>query len=201
MANKTSKPNKPETIFYRLNFKSSTYSQDLIEYLQQQSYCLNGRQKVEQIVETFLLPLVLSPKDPNFRAIVVESLSKLKSQIEIIQVLTGISLFDNYQSGSFQLSSPTTYTSIVQKHQDESQTDTESEVTVTPFQELEATIEDFKQQLKKGIDPLVISQNLTQIQPEEEESWTEQMWQMYDSFYEEVSQLEYQATFSSETSE
>ena len=99
MANKTTKPNKSETIFYRLNFKSSSYSQDLIEYLQQQSYCLNGRQKVEQIVETFLLPLVVSPEDPNFKAIVVESLSKLKSQIEIIQVLTGISLLDNCQSG------------------------------------------------------------------------------------------------------
>ena len=99
MGNQTSQSNKPETIFYRLNFKSSLYSQNLIEYLQEQRHCLNGRQKVEQIVETFLLPLVVSPEDPNFKAIVVESLSKLKSQIEIIQVLTGISLFDRCQSG------------------------------------------------------------------------------------------------------
>ena len=73
MENQTSQSNKPETIFYRLNFKSSLYSQDLIEYLQEQRHCLNGRQKVEQIVETFLLPLVVSPEDPNFKAIVVYS--------------------------------------------------------------------------------------------------------------------------------
>ena len=103
------KSNKSETIFYRLNFKSSSYSQDLIEYLQQQSYCLNGRQKVEQIVETFLLPLVLSPEDPNFKAIVVESLSRLKSQIEIIQVMTGVNLFDNDRSECFQLPNSTAH--------------------------------------------------------------------------------------------
>ena len=202
MANKTSKPNKSETIFYRLNFKSSSYSQDLIEYLQQQNYCLNGRQKVEQIVETFLLPLVVSPEDPNFKAIVVESLSKLKSQIEIIQVLTGISLFNNHQSECFQLPNYTAHIStskisqsaIGEQQQDEFHTNTELELT--PLQKLETTIDRFKQQLSENIDPLVISQALTQIQPEDEESWTEQMWQIYDSFYEEVSQLEYQATFS-----
>lgn len=205
MANKTSKSNKFETIFYRLNFKSSLYSQDLIEHLQQQSHCLNGRQKVEQIVETFLLPLVVSPEDPDFRAIVVESLSKLKSQIEIIQVLTGISLYDNCQLVPLQLpndgytstSKPSQFI-IAEQHQDKSQIDTEPKVTATSFQELEATIDNFKQQLKENVDPLVISQNLTQIQPDKEESWTEQMWQIYDSFYEEISQLEYQATFSHE---
>ncbi|MFM2314217.1 hypothetical protein C7B62_20440 [Pleurocapsa sp. CCALA 161] len=206
MANQTSKSNKSETIFYRLNFKSSSYSQALIEYLQEQRHCLSGRQKVEQIVETFLLPLVVSPEDPNFKAIVVESLSKLKSQIDIIQVLTGISLFNNYQSGCLQLPNSTAQTSTlkasqftnVEQQQDEPQINTKLE-ELTPFQELEATIDSFKQQLKEGIDPLVISQKLAQIQPEEEESWSEQMWQTYDSFYEEVSQLEYQATFSPET--
>ena len=205
MANKTSKSNKSETIFYRLNFKSSSYSQDLIQYLQQQNYCLNGRQKVEQIVETFLLPLVLSPEDPNFKAIVVESLSRLKSQIEIIQVMTGVNLFDNDRPECFQLPNTTAHiftskvsqSTIAEQQQNKSHTDTKLELT--PLQELEATIDRFKQQLTEGIDPLVISQNLTQIQPEEEESWTEQMWQIYDSFYEEVSQLEYQATFSPET--
>ena len=202
MANKTSKSNKSETIFYRLNFKSSIYSQDLIKYLQQQSHCLNGRQKVEQIVETFLLPLVISSEDPNFKAIVVESLSKLKSQIEIIQVLTGVSLFDDCQSRSLQLSNSIAHTSTSKASQltvveQQYETPIEEEVKdLTPFQELEATIAHFKQQLTEGTEPLVISQNLAQIQPEEEESWTEQMWQMYDSFYEEVSQLEYQATFS-----
>ncbi len=198
MANKTSKPNKSETIFYRLNFKSSSYSQDLIEYLQQQNYCLNGRQKVEQIVETFLLPLVISPKDPNFKAIVVESLSKLKSQIEIIQVLTGISLPDNCQSRYLQPPNSVAYSipEVFQSTATEQQQDKSQTGNSTPLQELEATIDRFKQQLSENIDPLVISQALTQIQPEDEESWTEQMWQIYDSFYEEVSQLEYQATFS-----
>jgi len=135
-------------------------------------------------------------------------LSKLKSQIDIIQVLTGISLFNNYQSGCLQLpnSTATAQTSTlkasqftnVEQQQDEPQINTKLE-ELTPFQELEATIDSFKQQLKEGIDPLVISQKLAQIQPEEEESWSEQMWQTYDSFYEEVSQLEYQATFSPET--
>ena len=207
MANKTSKSNKSETIFYRLNFKSSIYSQDLIEYLQQQSHCLNGRQKVEQIVETFLLPLVISSEDPNFKAIVVESLSKLKSQIEIIQILTGVSLFDDCQSRSLQPSNSIAHTSTsktsqltVVEQQDKSQINIEPVITVkpelNPLQELEATIASYKQQLTEGVEPLVVSQNLTQIQPDDEESWTEQMWQMYDSFYEEVSQLEYQATFS-----
>ncbi|MBE9048704.1 hypothetical protein IQ255_30740 [Pleurocapsales cyanobacterium LEGE 10410] len=150
--------------------------------------------------------LVLSPEDPNFKAIVVESLSKLKSQIEIIQILTGVSLVDGGQSGSLQLSNSIAHTStsktsqlIVVEQQDETLMEEEVK-NLTPFQELEATIAHFKQQLTEGIEPLVISQNLTQIQPEDEESWTENMWQIYDSFYEEVSQLEYQATFSPETS-
>ncbi|WP_036488826.1 hypothetical protein [Myxosarcina sp. GI1] len=203
MENQTSQSNKPETIFYRLNFKSSLYSQNLIEYLQEQRHCLNGRQKVEQIVETFLLPLVVSPEDPNFKAIVVESLSKLKSQIEIIQVLTGISLFDNFQSGCLQPPNSVAYPSIPKVFQStvtEQQQHKSQIGNITPLQELEATVNRFKQQLTEGVDPLVISQNLTQIQPDEEESWTEQMWQLYDNFYEEVSQLEYQATFSPETS-
>ena len=195
MTNKTSRSNKSETICYRLSFQSSLYSQHIIEYLQKNKYCLSGRQQVEQIVETFLLPLVLSPEDPNFKAIVVESLSKLKSQMEIIQVMTGVSLFDNCQSASLQLPNSTPYTSIIQQHKDEFQIDNKLK-DLTPFQELEITIDRFKQQLLDNIDPLVISQNLTQIQPEEEESWSEEMWQMYDRFYEEVSQLEYQATFS-----
>lgn len=111
MANQTVKPNKPETIFYRLNFKSSSYSQDLIKYLQEQKYGLSGRQKVEQIVETFLLPLAVAPEDPSFKEIVVESLSRLKSQIEIIQVLTGISLLENCQSKCFQPPNSVTYSS------------------------------------------------------------------------------------------
>jgi len=85
MANQTSKSNKSETIFYRLNFKSSSYSQALIEYLQEQRHCLSGRQKVEQIVETFLLPLVVSPEDPNFKAIVVESLIGLTQKKNLIR--------------------------------------------------------------------------------------------------------------------
>ena len=153
---------------------------------------------MEQIVETFLLPLVLSPEDPNFKAIVVESLSKLKSQMEIIQVMTGVSLFDNCQSASLQLPNSTPHTSIIQQHKDEFQIDNKLK-DLTPFQELEATIDNFKQHLAEDVDSLVISQNLTQIQPEEEESWSEEMWQIYDSFYEEVSQLEYQATFSPES--
>lgn len=206
MANKTSKSSKSETIFYRLNFKSSSYSQDLIQYLHQQNYCLNGRQKVEQIVETFLLPLVLSPEDPNFKAIVVESLSRLKSQIEIIQVMTGINLIDSDRSECLQLPNSTVYLPAstvprpVEAEQQKDESHIDKGLELTPLQELETTIDRFKQQLLEDIDPLVISQALTKIQPEEEESWTEEMWQIYDSFYEEVSQLEYQATFSPETS-
>ena len=206
MTNKTSKSSKSETIFYRLNFKSSSYSQDLIQYLQQQNYCLNGRQKVEQIVETFLLPLVLSPEDPNFKAIVVESLSRLKSQIEIIQVMTGINLVDSERSKCLQLPNSTVYLPAstvpqpVEAEQQKDESHIDKGLELTPLQELETTIDRFKQQLLEDIDPLVISQALTKIQPEEEESWTEEMWEIYDSFYEEVSQLEYQATFSPETS-
>jgi hypothetical protein len=212
MANQTVKPNKPETIFYRLNFKSSSYSQDLIKYLQEQKYGLSGRQKVEQIVETFLLPLAVPPEDPSFKEIVVESLSRLKSQIEIIQVLTGISLLENCQSGCLQPPNSVTYSSppqiasksrVMEQQQDVSQIDIQAARSTTPesnpFQQLEAAIDSFKRQLRDGAEPLAISQNLTRIQPEEEETWTEQMWQIYDCFYEEVSQLEYQSTFSFET--
>jgi hypothetical protein len=212
MANQTVKPNKPETIFYRLNFKSSSYSQDLIKYLQEQKYGLSGRQKVEQIVETFLLPLAVAPEDPSFKEIVVESLSRLKSQIEIIQVLTGISLLENCQSKCLQPPNSVTYSSppqmtsqstVMEQQEDLSPIDIQPVRSTTselnPFQELEAAIDSFKRQLRDGAEPLAISQNLTQIQPEEEETWTEQMWQIYDCFYEEVSQLEYQSTFSFET--
>ena len=188
-------PKKSSTIRYRLGFKHSRYGKSLIEYLQRGSSCLDGRQQVEQIIEAFLLPLVLSPEDPNFKAVAVESLSRLKSQIEIIQSMTGISLASSYQPAS--IPAPTQFQSVVSERPLEVQANTESELS--PLEELEATIDRFKQQLLDNIDPLVISQALTQIQPEEEESWTEEMWQIYDSFYEEVSQLEYQATFSPET--
>ena len=44
---------------------------------------------------------------------------------------------------------------IAEQQQDESHTDTELELT--PLQELETTIDRFKQQLSEDIDPLVIS--------------------------------------------
>ena len=186
---------KSSTIRYRLGFRSSRYSQDLIEYLQKGNSCLDGRQKVEQIVETFFLPLVLSPEDPDFKAIVIESLSRLKSQIEIIQSMTGIGLVNSYQppsTSALNLPHPIVSSFLPPVHVD-------AEPELTTLQELEAAINGFKQQLTEGVDPLVISKALTQIQPDHEESWTEEIWQIYDSFYEEVSQLEYQATFSPET--
>lgn len=192
MASNTS---ESKTICYRLNFKSSDYSKDLIEYLQQQSYCLRASQRVEQIVETSLLPLVLSPEDPNFRRITVECLAKLKSQIEIIQAITGISLSGTPQSDALLQ----TLESEVVEQQNRFPTDLDHDSAIlTPTKKLEATIDDFRQQLKEGVDPLVISQTLVNIQPESQESWTEEMWQLYDSFYEEVSQLQYETTFSSQ---
>lgn len=191
-----------ESICYRLTFKSSSYSQDLIGYLQCSNSCLSGRQQVEQIVEIFLLPLVLSPEDPNFRPIVVECLSKLKSQIEVIQVLTGISLFNNLPALDVATSSPPlelpNHQVLTQQHQ--SSIAAEPEPQASPLIDLEAVIADFRKQLAAGIDPLTITQSLSKIQPEVEELWTEEMWLQYDDFYDEVSQLEYEQNFNPKTS-
>ncbi|NJK57468.1 MAG: hypothetical protein HC939_16400 [Pleurocapsa sp. SU_5_0] len=109
--------------------------------------------------------------------------------------MTGIGLVNSYQppsTSALNLPHPIVSSFLPPVH-----VDAEPELTI--LQELEAAINGFKQQLTEGVDPLVISKALTQIQPDHEESWTEEIWQIYDSFYEEVSQLEYQATFSPET--
>ena len=68
-----------------------------------------------------------------------------------------------------------------------------------PFQELAFILNKYSQELVDGADPLKISQALNQLQPDDEEAWTQEMWDMYDVLVEQASAANYQVTFNSET--
>ncbi|MEN9520630.1 MAG: hypothetical protein RLZZ381_3218 [Cyanobacteriota bacterium] len=217
MSDPTSK--NPRTIRYVLTDKSCIFSGALIEYLEQTRFSLSVRQQIDIALEAFYLPLSLPPEHPKFKEIVVQSLSKLKGQVEVIETLTGISLPSNSQSDHLQalmayppqyrvsntvssLPEVTQATTIPVETKPSNTIEQVSTQAVKPqlsqFEELQAKIVELLQELADGEEGHKIIRILNELQPDDEDKWSEEMWDLYDQAVNQVSEANYQATFNPE---
>jgi hypothetical protein len=220
MSNPDSTSKKPKTIRYVLTDKSCIFSGALIEYLEQTRFSLSVRQQIDIALEAFYLPLSLPPEHPKFKEIVVQSLSKLKGQVEVIETLTGISLPSNSQSDYLQavMAYPPQYrvSNTASSHPEVTQATTipvetkASQFTIeqvstqavdpqlSQFEELQAKIVELLQELADGGEGHKIICILNELQPDDEDKWSEEMWDLYDQAVNQVSEANYQATFNPE---
>lgn len=199
--NSASTESKPRTIRYVLSDKTTAFSQDLIEYLEQDGFSLTLRQRISASIEAFYLPLAVSPDHSNYKSIVVESLTKLRGQIDLIEAMTGIALPLKAQLGhSYHAMAHTQTASVATVALDSTQAK-DSQVSAEPLtilklEELEPKINELLQELANGGDGAKILQILSEIEPKNEEDWSERMWEIYDRAVHQVSEANYQSTFN-----
>lgn len=201
----TSTKSKPRTIRYVLSDKTTAFSQDLIEYLEQDGFSLTLRQRISASIEAFYLPLAVSPNHSNYKSIVLESLTKLRGQIDLIEAMTGIALPIKAQLDLRHASAypqPASVATVALDSARATETaQTVERVSAEPFgirklEELETKIGELLRELANGGDGLKIRQILSEIEPENEADWTDRMWEIYDQAVHQVSEANYQSTFN-----
>ncbi|MGL5076585.1 MAG: hypothetical protein ACRDBG_12295, partial [Waterburya sp.] len=72
------------------------------------------------------------------------------------------------------------------------------EPQLSQFEELEAKIVELLQELADGGEGHKIISILNKLQPDDEDKWSEEMWDLYDQAVNQVSEANYQATFNPE---
>lgn len=218
MPNSIPSKTKNNLVRFELKCKSDNSSEQLLtEYLNRHSI-VSPQARIGKAVGSFYLPLSVSPDHEHFRSIVLESLVSLQAQIDLIENLTGISVKHSglevsqpimfYPPDSIPpLETTKTRPRKLAVRGEESNTTAESNVMVTPIkpdpvlsplEELEAKIMGLLQELANGEDGLEIIRILNELQPENEEDWSDEMWEIYDRAREQVSEANYQVTFNIE---
>ena len=231
----TKNNNNRKIIRYELRNNSDIYSEVVFKYLI--GYCTNSAPQsyIDKIVKAHTLPLGLSLDHEHYRHVVIESLTFLLAQVDLIENVTGISvrryspeLIQPSMVGHFPYpnSYPTvqpipqpspqamgavnpTLTPTVRQSENEavskfreelpiteekSET-TSSETVLSTLEELEQKLNDLLQKIADGEDVLKIVRIINNLEPEDEEAWTEEMWNFYDRVREEVLEANYKATF------
>ena len=201
----TSTKSKPRTIRYVLSDKTTAFSQDLIEHLEQDGFSLTLRQRISASIEAFYLPLAVSPNHSNYKSIVLESLTKLRGQIDLIEAMTGIALPIKAQLDLRHASpypQPASAATVALDSTRATETGQSVErVSAEPLgirklEELETKISELLRELANGGDGLKIRQILSEIEPENEADWSDRMWEIYDQAVHQVSEANYQSTFN-----
>lgn len=214
----TKNNNNRKIIRYEVRNNSDIYSEGVFKYLI--GYCTNSdpQSYIDKIVKAHTLPLGLSLDHEHYRHVVIESLTFLLAQVDLIENISGISL-KRFGTGLIQPSmvghfpypnSSPTVQPIPQLRpqamgvvnptstQEEEIKAIPTESVLTPLQELEATLDKFSQQLADGTSPGNLIHPLSQLQPDDEEAWTEEMWAVYDEFCDQIRKENYETTFDSE---
>ena len=201
----TSTKSKPRTIRYVLSDKTTAFSQDLIEYLEQDGFSLTLRQRISASIEAFYLPLAVSPNHSNYKSIVLESLTKLRGQIDLIEAMTGIALpikaqLDLRHASAYPQPASAATVALDSTRATETRQSVER-VSAEPLgirkhEELETMISELLRELANGGDGLKIRQILSEIEPENEADWSDRMWETYDQAVHQVSEANYQSTFN-----
>ena len=220
----TKNNNNRKIIRYEVRNNSDIYSEGVFKYLTE--YCTNSdpQSYIDKIVKAHTLPLGLSLDHEHYRHVVLESLTFLLAQVDLIENVTGISLKPyspelvqpsmvaySPRSNSYptvqpslratgavnQTPTPTVIQSeneVVSKFGEElpieelpiteKQSETTNSETVlstlSTFEELEQKLNELLQKIADGGDILKISRLINNLEPEDEEAWTEEMWNFYD---------------------
>ncbi|NJK58189.1 MAG: hypothetical protein HC939_20505 [Pleurocapsa sp. SU_5_0] len=199
-------------IHYKLCSEGSPDVESLITYMQEYKPHVSTQQKITQAISNQYLGLAIPKDHKYFHQIVWEAMASHYAAISILENRSGMSFrptdISSVQSSPIYLPNATyspvaqpapqpvpVFTSFVQEAAVES-APTESELPkLTPFEELEAAINEFSQQWKSGTDTLGILNSLIEMQPDNEDDWTEAMWDIYEEFRKQLSNARYETTY------
>ena len=219
--------NKKKRQRIRHEFKDTSFefSSEVIDYLDSIGHLSHIQQKINRPISDYYRPFALSSDHEHYRHVVIESLTSIQAQMDLIENVTGISL-KRYSPGLIQPSMvgysphfnsyPTvqpipqpTLTPTVSQSENEAVSKLREELPITKeksettnnktvlsaFEELKQKLNDLLQKIADGEDVLKIVRIIDNLEPEDEEAWTEEMWDFYDRVREEVLEAKYKATF------
>jgi hypothetical protein len=202
-------------IHYKLCSEESADVEYLITYMQEYKPHVSTQQKITQAISNQYLGLAIPRDHKYFNQIVWEAMTSHYAAIGLLENRSGMSFrptnISSVQSSPIYLPS-TTYPFVAQPNPQPApelvpvftssaqevveSTPTESELPkLTPFEELEAAINEFSQQWESGADTLGILNSLIEMQPDNEDDWSEAMWDMYEEFRKKLTNARYETTY------
>jgi hypothetical protein len=198
-------------IHYKLCSEGSPDVESLITYMQEYKPHVSTQQKITQAISNQYLGLAIPKDHKYFNQIVWEAMTNHYAAIGILENRSGMSFrstnLNSVQSSPIYLPSATyspvaqpnpqpvpVFTSSIQEAVESAPTESEL-AKVTPFEELEAAINEFSQQWKSGAETLGILNSLIEMQPDNEDDWTETMWDMYEEFRKQLTNARYETTY------
>ena len=223
-----SNKNKRRRIRHEFKDTSFEFCSEVIDYLDSIGHLSHIQQKINRPISDYYRPFALSSDHEHYRHVVIESLTSIQAQMDLIENVTGINL-KRYGTGLTQampihiphgIAYPTVQTipqpslramgvvnptptptvsqsdrEVVSKFgeelpitEEESET-TNSETVLSTFKELEQKLNELLQKIADGEDVLKISRIINNLEPEDEEAWTEDMWSFYDLTRHKVSKI------------
>lgn len=200
-----------KSIHYKLCSEGSLDVESLITYMQEYKPHVSTQQKITQAISNQYLGLAIPKDHKYFNQIVWEAMTNHYAAISLLENRSGMSFrstnISNVQSSPIYLPSATyspvaqpapqpvpVFTSSIQEAVESAPTESELP-KLTPFEELEAAINEFSQQWKSGAETLDILNSLIEMQPDNEDDWTETMWDMYEEFRKQLTNARYETTY------
>lgn len=200
-----------KSIHYKLCSEGSPDVESLITYMQEYKPHVSTQQKITQAISNQYLGLAIPKDHKYFNQIVWEAMTNHYAAIGILENRSGMSFrstnISSVQSSPIYLPSATyspvaqpapqpvpVFTSSIQEAVESAPTESELP-KLTPFEELEAAINEFSQQWKSGAETLDILNSLIEMQPDNEDDWTETMWDMYEEFRKQLTNARYETTY------
>ena len=148
----------------------------VIQYLQQIPE--NRIEVAKQTLTTRFLPFVLDKNDPNYLSIALTCATACESWAKAIREYSGLPPASIYSEVSGVHSYP-----LVSPLKEASSLETNELSEIEPE---ENELDKFKQKLQEIVDNASnvneARKKLVQIQPEEEEDWTEEQWDLWDEY-------------------
>lgn len=209
-----SEPNK--SICFRLNSKSSKDVEYLIKYLQNYQPNISANQKIAMAVDRLYLALAIPSEHEYYERIVLDTLNFYYAQINLLERVSGINLQhsdNNYaRSPSSHLvygntqSMPKVSPDCIPTIPIPETSQIESSQTKTSLTEIVCTIRELEAEFNKiwqDIDNKILTKSsdikriVKELQPEDEETWTEEMWDFYDQSSAKISEILISRDFAS----
>lgn len=197
------KSERNKSICFRLNSKSSKDVEYLIKYLQNYQPSISANQKIAIAVDRLYLALAIPSEHEYYERIVLDTLNFYYAQINLLERVSGINLQHNDNNYARSQSTHLVHgnTQPMPKVSldciptisvpETSQTKTSLTEIVFTIQELEAEFNRIWQDIDKKIltKSSDIKRIVKELQPEDEEAWTEEMWDFYDQTSAKISEI------------
>ena len=210
-----------KSICFRLNPNSSKDVEYLIKYLQNYQPNISANQKIAIAVNRLYLALAIPSEHEYYERIVLDTLNFYYAQINLLKRVSGINLQHSDNDYARSQSSHLVYGNtqsmpkvspnciptipVPESSQIES-SQIESSQTKTSLTEIVFTIQELEVKFDKiwqDIDNKILTKSsdikriVKELQPEDEEAWTEEMWDFYDRTSAKISEKLIKRDFAS----